>query len=549
MIEWQEIKETVAQLPKQPTADAVKIALERRLIGGHRLIYKVVWGQLFDGGPKQRVAQITCTACGKTFYCELDTREEMAGCRTCYKDTHRFLHPAFETTVGDFEDTLCPACGVEAQTMHTQHFGGAMRYTIDSCNMIGLEKANGHLAVIAWSVERFCDKAGKISHEVSLLDGTLLAGKRLYRIAGRYNNMGHYVKLDTPELRKRYADYIGGFSAHRVLPFDQDIVCGTDADKTGIENFLACESGTLYPAEYLQLWKKYPHVENLVRNGFEAFVVELISQNVNYYGLPMKKMQNAVNWKLAKPHEMLGVNKSDLALVRGMDYSCYKVYSTYSPRDRKDVDSIKKIAKLDMLYVVQEMIELVQVTPARLFRFVNEIGYKNFSAREYRDYLNMVKKVHGDVPSALKFPKNITEAHDRMLLQVKEKENKELNEKIKAQFKKNQWMSYEDKDSGLCIRPAKTHLEIIKEGRVLSHCVAQYAQSVGNGTTCILFIRHIDSPDMPFYTLEYCNGTVVQNRGKKNCDRTKEVTEFEKKWLKFLKEGAGNNGKRNQRSA
>ena len=74
-----------------------------------------------------------------------------------------------------------------------------------------------------------------------------------------------------------------------------------------------------------------------------------------------------------------------------------------------------------------------------------------------------------------------------------------------------------------------------KEGKLLCHCVGGYAKDHAAGKTSILFIRKIAEPEIPFFTLEYKDGKVNQNRGYKNCDRTKEVIAFEKDWLEHIK--------------
>ena len=97
--------------------------------------------------------------------------------------------------------------------------------------------------------------------------------------------------------------------------------------------------------------------------------------------------------------------------------------------------------------------------------------------------------------------------------------------------------------------------QLINEGEKLDHCVATYADSHAEGKTAIFFIRHIEAPDTPFYTLELDEKTyrVRQNRGSHNCARTPEVKAFEEKWLAYLKTNnigkeVKKNGKRNRQS-
>jgi hypothetical protein len=89
---------------------------------------------------------------------------------------------------------------------------------------------------------------------------------------------------------------------------------------------------------------------------------------------------------------------------------------------------------------------------------------------------------------------------------------------------------------GLEIHPARSQEEMIREGQLLHHCVARYAADHANGKTAILFIRRSMDPETPFFTLELDEqtGKVCQNRGKRNCDRTKEVEAFEKAWLEYI---------------
>ena len=99
------------------------------------------------------------------------------------------------------------------------------------------------------------------------------------------------------------------------------------------------------------------------------------------------------------------------------------------------------------------------------------------------------------------------------------------------------------------IRPAASHSELIAEGKALHHCVGGYAKSHADGSTSIFFIRKISAEDTPFYTLEYKNGKVQQNRGNGNCSRTQEVSDFEEEWLEYIKNKEFmKNGKRSSRN-
>lgn len=151
-----------------------------------------------------------------------------------------------------------------------------------------------------------------------------------------------------------------------------------------------------------------------------------------------------------------------------------------------------------------------------------------------RDYWQACHNVYSKVPAELTYPKDLKRAHDDMVARVKEKEDAELRAGFANRFAELSKMSYQSEATGLMIRPAETQNELIAEGKILHHCVAGYAKSHANGSTSIFFIQKIAEPDKPFYTLEFKDGKVNQNRGDKNCARTAEVIAFEAEWLEHI---------------
>ena len=66
---------------------------------------------------------------------------------------------------------------------------------------------------------------------------------------------------------------------------------------------------------------------------------------------------------------------------------------------------------------------------------------------------------------------------------------------------------------------------------MLNHCVRAYIDKVARGITSILFIRRMEEPEKPYFTLELSpKGEVVQCRGDHNCSCPEEVEEFINKW-------------------
>jgi len=99
-------------------------------------------------------------------------------------------------------------------------------------------------------------------------------------------------------------------------------------------------------------------------------------------------------------------------------------------------------------------------------------------------------------------------------------------------------------DDTYSIIAVKELLDLVKEGRVLNHCVGSYVDSVSNGNEYILFLRKNDNVDIPFYTIDVTpDGKVRQIHGKGNCSITKEIKPFIDKWIsKFKLDGSNYSG-------
>jgi hypothetical protein len=175
------------------------------------------------------------------------------------------------------------------------------------------------------------------------------------------------------------------------------------------------------------------------------------------------------------------------------------------------------------------------------------------NAAHLRDYWDMLIKVYRSMPDELIFPRDLRRAHDEIQERIDEKENAAVSAKIAERAEELSEFIFMDYDTGLMIRPAGNYSEFIQEGKRLSHCVARYATSHSEGRTNIFFIRKIEDPSTPYYTLELDKDfkMVIQNRGKGNCARTEEVERFEAAWLEHVKEIISKekkNGKRNSKS-
>ena len=73
---------------------------------------------------------------------------------------------------------------------------------------------------------------------------------------------------------------------------------------------------------------------------------------------------------------------------------------------------------------------------------------------------------------------------------------------------------YEDDD--FLIRPARSAKEIVREGRILHHCVGGdgYLRKHNDGDSYILFLRWKESQEEPYITIEIKDGKIQQWYGE-----------------------------------
>lgn len=163
-------------------------------------------------------------------------------------------------------------------------------------------------------------------------------------------------------------------------------------------------------------------------------------------------------------------------------------------------------------------------------------GYKNLS-KDWLDYIKWCSTLKYNLKDMyVLLPPDFGKAHDRVMKEYQaykdEQERKrqaEMERLIEeALASAGNLPAMMMKAKGLMIILPKSGEEIKEEGRALHHCVGTYVEKVAKGETMILFVRKEFEPNVPYFTLEYRDGKVIQCRGKNNCSMTKEVKAFVK---------------------
>lgn len=129
-----------------------------------------------------------------------------------------------------------------------------------------------------------------------------------------------------------------------------------------------------------------------------------------------------------------------------------------------------------------------------------------------------------------RYPDNIGEAHDRLMIQIETKKSAKDDLMIRERIS-NELSKYRFADDDFVITPANSIADLINESAKLNHCVRTYDKRYASGETSIFLIRKRDDVNSPFYTLELSSkNEIKQLRGKNNCTAVNEVLDFVEEW-------------------
>ena len=168
---------------------------------------------------------------------------------------------------------------------------------------------------------------------------------------------------------------------------------------------------------------------------------------------------------------------------------------------------------------------------------------------DWNDYLLMARRQKMDVTRSLVYkPRNLKKAHDSLVqlcggVSVAKRAAEIIHdypdvEEIIKQV--NDSGIYQYQDDKYVIRLPERVEDIIKEGKILGHCIDRsdiYFARIQARESYIFFLRCMSDPDQPYYTLEVePDGTVRQKRTTGNTQGTDfdEAISFIHKWQNQL---------------
>ncbi|MCW2277751.1 PcfJ domain-containing protein [Heliophilum fasciatum] len=278
---------------------------------------------------------------------------------------------------------------------------------------------------------------------------------------------------------------------------------------------------------FFGLYARYPCVEYLVKLGFDNIVGGKLAGERNY---------KTINWQGKTLFDVLRITKKELNEIKRknitLDFELLKILQM-SLKDRSNFSLEEAMAFCkDFNYSIGTLEKLNKYAHLRrISNYLKNQKHKNHfvtvsgALTTWRDYLNDCEIMQMDLSDeSVVFPRNLYQAHQNTIKQVKIKADEKLNQQIRDRLKSLNRYCFEF--GGLMIRPVESTEELIAEGKTLHHCVGTYGNRYAEGKTDILVIRRIEEPDKPYFTVEITDGHVRQVHGAKNCNPTEDVQAF-----------------------
>lgn len=549
------------------------------------LVYEAVWVQdnglevLLDEGArprKRKAVEVRCSCCGESRIMPwARTDKQHGGYGFLQEDEGR----GETALVGSGDESVCPICGAPVRVKKAAEIGCGFFVADEtqcmSAAMVGEKK---YLALTGWTIQRRIYRNARAELKVIPAEAYVFARDDCRKLMGWRNsysgNAGYSItySLDWSEPQKWHESWgrAGG-----IFGLTPELVAGSCLPNCKLDVYMESfhAEKPKYPVMYLRLYQARRNVENLLVSGLPMVLDDLLEEArrfgdwelENSKGLPRVK---DIRWGEARPDRMLGLTKEELRLGREQCWDAFfwrLFVRTKAQGERLTGEDLQRAFMLgdrnllelpgqgpvgkSVRYLLkqQERYDWAYNDPYVYEEDAEELGepvpgaYSDVTT--LLDYWAVCRALGRNLDDVqVRFPRNLIEAHDAALEQRRIAEAKKSDAALAPRFRirRRQLAKYIFEADGLKIIPAGSRAELQKEADALHHCVWTYAGRHAEGKTAIFFIRRTVEPWKPYYTLELDEKklTVRQNRGLRNCGKTKEVQDFEELWISWVLAGA-----------
>ena len=484
-----------------------------------------------DDRPKRTewAAVCTCTACKEDFITQKEPGEYAIRLFVGEDGSYYTVEPGTEVDpyMGieinrEGDDFYCPLCGSKVELIHTRKLNGGRTKRI---LVISVENVQGYTALIYWMIERYIEDTGidhyeAVPEEAYVLTehGGLVRYSHVHRhgafLGANRTYLRHWKQMSGNDdvIDKVYPDWrsINNKKCGAdIWPNVPDLE-GSSGEKTALDMFI--KVGGWPPVTYLKLWRRRPAIENLCRQGQAALVASICSEAYRYSYDPVREAEKCLDLTKKKPHEILGVSREEFRWLRKHDLEVTIQSLQQWQRYRKlggklRMDQFMEMSGSTGIVNMRSALELMEQHGDDLDKLKRYLCKSGSGLRDAGVLLDtraaLLKLYNRPLTSEELWPRHLHEAHDRAHRMLIEQQCKKEAQKLLEGFTKiiENYGQLEWTDGNLSVILPRNNGELVREGKVLRHCVGSYGNAHVGGSSVIFFIRHYRRPERPYYTL------------------------------------------------
>lgn len=478
---------------------------------------------------KEWGAVCNCTACGEEFITQkepgISAIRLVAGEDGWYYtlDIGETVDPYMGIEVNREGDSfLCPICGSEVELVHAGKLSGGRKKQI---MVISVQNVAEYTALIYWLVYRIIDEDGYSDYGAIPADAFVLTETGNINRFTHLNRSGGYGTSEKPTngwkaasdnkdtIDKPYHDWRSinnrkvGADVYPVFP---DLE-GTTGEKTALVEYL--EADGYRPVEYLKWWRRKRNIENLCRQGQASLVASIVSTACRYSSGIDSEAEKYIDLSKRKPHEMLHMTKQDFRYLRqsGAELNTDSIRQWKEYRQTIGKLSLAEFTTYSKAFgasAINAALGLMRVYGDadldKIARYMEKSKLKLNEVGILLDTRNCMRKLYNR-PLTFEelWPKHLHETHDRITRMWAAENERKRKEELKVGFQKaiDKYGHLEWTDGELSVILPRSNADLVREGKVLRHCVGGYGESHIRGSSVIFFIRRYRRPERPYYTL------------------------------------------------
>lgn len=307
------------------------------------------------------------------------------------------------------------------------------------------------------------------------------------------------------------------------------------------------------PLEYLYKGRFYRLAKDMVDN-ISGYNGSYCGKGLDPFGEDIHEIFGLENWQRINRIRDMDGGEKELRWLQEEEESGEKISQEtlkwmcaykISPRDIEFIRDLMRPQQV-MNYLIRQKEESYP-----------SLGYKE-TLEQYADYISMSQAAQKNLADPMVYrPRELKRRHDELIAyrqkaQILKNLDKDPEKAAEYAAQMNQKFpgaeealteareKYTYQSEKYMVMVPETLMDIVREGNALHHCAGsseRYFERLMSRETCICFLRRVDEPQIPYYTIEVePNGTVRQSRTYLDEETgIEEIRPFLKEWQKHVK--------------